>query len=374
MIFDGSSSSFQVYETEAEITTDILELVKEGQCPTLDSLRETPIFGWTSARFLLDREISEETMFINGWFCGSLLKAEKKVPSKLLKSIVKLSEYQFMKDQNLTSINKQQHAEIKAHVHEELLEQMPPTLTNLDVATDCRNKRVFAECRGPKQKDAFEAAFTHTSQAKLIPMIPELLAFKRAGLTYDSFGAVTFSPDSSAIPDKSGLGLDFMTWLLFRSEVKDHTFRITNGRHDPNISYALAFADPITFLNNEGAGSYETSLRKGTPILSSEAKTALLSGKKLARANVAFILDENHQWSASIDAQTFAFRSVKVPRVEEGTDERGRLVEKLQHFSFFVDAFYSLFDEFLEILKNEERWEETVREMQTWIEDRESLA
>ena len=61
MIFEGSSNSFQVYETEAEITTDILALVKEGQCPTLDSLRETPIYGWTSARFLLDREITEET-------------------------------------------------------------------------------------------------------------------------------------------------------------------------------------------------------------------------------------------------------------------------------------------------------------------------
>lgn len=374
MIFEGSSNSFQVYETEADITTDILALVKEGQCPTLDSLRETPIYGWTSARFLLDREITEETMFINGWFCGSLLKAEKKVPSKLLKSIVKLSEYQFMQDQKLASINKQQHAEIKAHVHEELIQQMPPTLTNLDVATDCKRKRVFAECRGPKQKDAFEAAYTHTTQAKLVPMIPELLAFKRAGLTYDSLGAVTFSPDAAVAPDKSGLGLDFLTWLLFRSEEKDHTFRITNGTLDPNISYALAFADPITFLNNEGAGSYETSLRKGTPILSSEAKTALMSGKKLARANIAFVLDENHQWSASVDAQTFAFRSVKVPRAEEGTDERGRLVEKLQQFSFFVDAFYCLFDEFLEILKNDVKWEETVKEMQDWIEKRTSLA
>jgi hypothetical protein len=165
-----------------------------------------------------------------------------------------------------------------------------------------------------------------------------------------------------------------LTWLLFRSEEKDHTFRITNGSHDPNITYTLAFSDPITFLNNEGSGSYETSLRKGTPILSSEAKTALLSGKKLAKANVAFILDETHQWSASIDAQTFAFRSVKVPRAEEGTDERGRLVEKLEQFSFFVDAFYSLFDEFLEILKDEAVWEQTIQEMQSWIEARTSLA
>ncbi len=374
MIFEGATNSFQIYETEADITKDILEVVKENQCPTLESLRETPIYGWTSARFLLDRELTEETMFINGWFCGSLLKAEKKIPSKLLKSIVKLSEYQFMQDQKLATINKQQRSEIKAHVQEELLQQMPPTLTNLDVATDCKRKRVFAECRGPKQKDAFEAAYTHASQAKLIPMIPELLAFKRAGITYDSLGAVTFSPDSAVVPDKSGLGLDFLTWLLFRSEEKDHTFRITNGTHDPNISYALAFADPIIFLNNEGAGSYETSLRKGTPILSSEAKTALMSGKKLAKANIAFVLDENHQWSASVDAQTFAFRSVKVPRPEEGTDERSRLVEKLQHFSFFVDAFYSLFDEFLDVLKDNAKWEKTVQEMQAWIERRESLA
>ena len=74
-----------------------------------------------------------------------------------------------------------------------------------------------------------------------------------------------------------------------------------------------------------------------------------------------------HNATMKILPQKFCF-FVKIPSTSPLFPMR------IQHFSFFVDAFYSLFDEFLEILKNEERWEETVREMQTWIEDRESLA
>ncbi len=68
---------------------------------------------------------------------------------------------------------------------------------------------------------------------------------------------------------------------------------------------------PLTFFM-EGQGAHLMVLRHGEPLIASEAKTALLGGKKVQRARVILAIGEE-PWSANVDAETFVMRGIKLP-------------------------------------------------------------
>ncbi|OQA27672.1 MAG: hypothetical protein BWY59_01032 [Verrucomicrobia bacterium ADurb.Bin345] len=109
-------------------------------------------------------------------------------------------------------------------------------------------------------------------------------------------------------------------------------------------------------------------LRKGEPVFSVEAKTALMSGKKLRRAKVTLARGKE-SWQCTLDAQDFAFRSLKLPD-SEALDPVGRFQERMRHLDTFAGAFFGLYERFLDERADAKRWATTLKEVHKWLADR----
>ena len=71
------------------------------------------------------------------------------------------------------------------------------------------------------------------------------------------------------------------------------------------------FEGPLTVSSDDAPGCHETLLRNGTPLDSPEFGIALWNGKRLRRAKLTLTKGD---WivTATVDAQDFAFRSLKI--------------------------------------------------------------
>ena len=105
-------------------------------------------------------------------------------------------------------------------------------------------------------------------------------------------------------------------------------------------------------------------LRKGTPLNSREAGTALFCGKKLKRAKVVIAQNDN-VFSATLDSD-FAFRSLKLPKGEQ-TEEAGKFEERMLFIETFWTAWLSLYDRFLDLRTDPQQWPKTLEAMRQWI-------
>ena len=120
---------------------------------------------------------------------------------------------------------------------------------------------------------------------------------------------------------------------------------------------------PITFYR-EGEGAHEAVLRKGMPLNSREAATALMCGKKLRRAKITVAIDEK-AIEATVDAD-FVFRGVKLPKAEQ-TEKEGIFEERMMQIETFCDTWFTLYDRFLDMRTDPKAWPQTLAAMQEWI-------
>ena len=134
--------------------------------------------------------------------------------------------------------------------------------------------------------------------------------------------------------------------------------------------FALIVEGPITFVR-EADGAHETVLRKGSPLASGEAKTALLAGKKLASARLTLARGEE-QWSTMLTAHDFKFRGLKLPGSEQKLDPVSLFQERMVSLGVFRDAFLEMFDRFLDERAHHAKWMETQRQIHKWVSDRKS--
>ncbi len=367
MSFDSGTVSFRFYDTEGPIDGISVEQFAAKAAPPVSRLGDAPISGWVSPRFLLDTEITEETMCAAGWFHGSLLKAVKKIPPKLLKTYCRMSEYQYMRDNGIPFVNSNVRREIKQGVTEQLLPQMPPTLSGISFAASPKNGKVFADALSIDQDDAFRSMFRQTTDVVLHAMTPEEAAMRMCGFDYAMREAVSFSPDPDAPAVKKGLGLDFFTWLWYYCDTNDGLIS-SDGISEAASGRPIAFVfeGPATFVC-DGAGALEASVRKGTPMQSLEAQTALQAGKKLSKAKIRFGFDDENIWSATVDAQEFVFRSVKLPRNRETPHDGAAFEENMLNIMIFTEIFYGLFRKFISIADEPKDWKAAVKGIREWV-------
>ena len=122
----------------------------------------------------------------------------------------------------------------------------------------------------------------------------------------------------------------------------------------------------------EGKGAHEITLKKGEPMISPEAKTALASGKKLKKAKVQFVRGEE-VWAFTFDADEFVFRSLKLP-LTETFDRVGKFQERMVMLETFRQSFFHLYQEFVKERDNSKAWKETKEAMRKWVADRPTSA
>ncbi len=141
----------------------------------------------------------------------------------------------------------------------------------------------------------------------------------------------------------------------------------TDIEHVGNI--AMNIEGPLVLVN-EGGGAHETVIKKGNPLNSSEARTALLAGKMLKRAKVNMALGEQ-VWSFTMDADEFKFSGMKIPPTES-YDATSRFAERMVHLDMFRRIFFGFFKMFVDVRTDSQKWKEVVEAMREWVAERPS--
>lgn len=365
MPFDTGSISCRLYDIDESLDASLIEQLAIDVVAPIETLGAQPLSGWVSPRHLLDRDITRESCLIGSFVRADLLKAELKIPRALLKAYCKIEELAEMQARGVPYLNRQTRAEIKKRVEEDMLPKMPPTLTAVAMALDLSRQRIYIDGMSEKQQDAFCAAFRKTSRVTPIPVIPETAAMRLRQIDTRQFDAQCFSPDPDVTSTANNIGMDFLTWIWFFCEVRGGLFRTASSAPE----FAAMLEGPAVFFL-EGEGAHETALRRGMPLISREAKTAMMAGKKLRSVKLT-LASGKMQFTATVDGLDFAFRGIKLPRPEvPAADAEAAFLERMSGMQTYTDAFLHLYGMFLDEISNPKTWKKTLAEIKTWISDR----
>lgn len=367
MAFDSGSMTFRVFEIEGDIGEQPVEGFARCVIPPIDTLLADPIQGWVGSRHLLDRDISEASIVFGNYLHLSTVKAERKIPSSLLQAECKMQEIALMKERDVKFLSRKERAAIKMAVREALLPTMPPTLTGTPCVIRLTDSMCFAPAMSEKRLDALLAEFKRATGCTLAQWTPELAALRLRGVEAETLIPACFAPDSSEDSKTSpGLGTEFLTWLWYTAD-KHNGIMPTTGRAE----YALALEGPLVFIV-EGEGARTASMRDGNPLESTEAKAALVAGKKLRSAKL-MLAQDNKVWEFTLDAVDFSFRSLKLPKGDGATPD-DIFQDRMQFLNEFLGVFWDLFSEFLKIRIDEAAWLTEEAAVREWVASRAAKA
>ena len=359
MAFESGSLSFRIFYLQQQYDSGLIDEFARMAAPPIDKLKNDPISGWVTWRHLFDRELTDEACVLGPYLHAQLLKAERKIPPKLLRAHLKMEEELERRARQVEFLPRAAKAEVKQRVIDSLLPSMPPTLNSIQCVVDFRNNLLFSDALSDKQLEAFVPAFRETAGSSPILLTPETAAMRRMQINTNDFDPVSLSPDMALDPpQESAPGMDFLTWVWFIWDTQGGVF------HLPDKSeFGIMLEGPLTFYR-EGQGAHEALLRKGSPLNSLEAFTALVCGKKLRRAKVVIAHNDN-VFSAMMDSD-FAIRGLKLPKTEQ-VDPVGRLSERMLMVETFWMAWLSLYDRFLSLRTDATLWPQTLEAMRAWI-------
>lgn len=369
MPFDNGPVSFRVYELDSLLAPDeLIGGLANHAAPPIESLGAQPITGWVSPRHLLDRELTVDTCVSGGYVHADLMKAERKIPTSLLRAYCKMEEIAEMKARGVPYLNRQTRADIKHRITEELQPTMPPTLSAISMAVDPGRARVFVEALTEKQQDAFCVGFNRATKQSPISMTPEHAAMRLKHVDFRDLPPQCFSPDPSVTITANHIGMDFLTWLWFHWETGGGTLTLDGAGSQP-VGFMLE--GPAVF-RLEAEGAHETTLRKGMPLLSREAKTVLECGKKVQKIKLTLARGDQ-PYSATVDGVDFAIRSLKLPPSDAPYEPHTAFQERMAGIQFFTDAFYRLYETFLSAITDAQEWPGVIKEMKKWISSRKTF-
>ncbi len=362
MGFEKGSLGFRMFFASRDLTVEDVEKFAAQALPPLNTMAEEEVHGWVAGRHLLDRHITEENAFVGGYLRLTLTQAQKKVPNSLLAAECAVEEMAAMEAEGKQFLNQQQRSEIKKSVRERLLPDMPPQLKGIDFVFDARSHMIYSSATSEKQVDAFVLSLMQTAGCSAQAADPATIAAKTEGIDVENWSPASFSGELEDGMVDGTAGREFLMWLWYGSEKRGG---LANVPDVGEIAYMVE--GPLTFVM-EGKGAHEITLRKGEPMLSAEARTALLSGKKLKKAKLQFVRGEEI-WAFTFDADEFIFRSLKLPQTET-FDRVGKFQERMVLLETFRQVFFHLFREFVKERAASRNWEKTKEAMRNWVAER----
>ncbi|MCF7816846.1 MAG: recombination-associated protein RdgC [Kiritimatiellales bacterium] len=366
MGFEKGSLSFRMFFAQRDFVEADIDKFAAAAFPPLNTLAEEEIHGWVAGRHLLDRNINEETAYLGGYLRLTLTQAKKTVPTSLLSAECAVEEMAAMEAEDKQYLNQQARSEIKKSVKERLMPDMPPQLKGIDFVFDERSHMIYSTATSEKQLDAFVLSLMQTTGVMAQVADPENMAAKTAGVDVHDWPPASFSDELEDGMVDGTAGREFLMWLWYCSEKRGGLANI------PDVGeIAYMVEGPLTFVM-EGKGAHEITLKKGEPMLSAEAKTSLLSGKKLKKAKVQFVRGEE-AWAFTFDADEFVFRSLKLPQTET-FDRIGKFQERMVLLETFRAIFFHLFGEFVKERDSSKDWKDTKTAMRKWVADRPTSA
>ncbi len=363
MSLETGSVSCRLFYLIHPLQDEPVPLFAKHAAPPIETLGVGELHGWVTGRHLLDRHITADTATLAGYLRLTLMKAERKIPAALLRAECKLEELAELQARGLAFLKRNEKSAIRKSVTDRLLPTMPPTLTGIDIVSEPHGDWVYATATSDKQVEALTAQFRATTGRDLIAMMPATIAAKHRKLDVRNLPASSFSPEVDDGDAGNHTGHEFLTWLWFFSETRGGIADLDVGQ------VAVAIEGPLTFVF-EGSGAHETSLRKGTPEISVEAKSALLGGKKLRRARLTLACHEQ-TWELGLDASEFVLRGIKLPK-GENVDSISRFQDRVLALGTLRDMLEQLYLRYLDERTDGKAWASTQTDIHKWVAQRQA--
>lgn len=364
MPFENGTFSVTMFALPQTLPDDYIDLLNANRAGSVDNVKDEPEIGWASGRCLLDSKIEQATVLWNNLVYVCLRKAERKIPSSMLKAWCQREELVWMRANNRTTISSKQKKQIKEEVIEKNLMSIPPTLSSIPVVIDGVNNMLYLGASSAAQIDLFIEYFVKTFKFEPMQINPEYYCDAEFKKHADELPVIEFSErsDGETVP-----GRDFLTWLWYFSEQE------TGGMLDvPDIGECTFTVEgPLTFaLAGEADGAAENTLKNGnSPLRAAEAKAALSVGKKLKKAKFYLEHAEN-VWQGTFNADNFSFGGMKLPDGEE-MEPSDRLEERIEFMNTFRLALAAFFKKFVETLFSSD-WEAETQKIREWVAERDS--
>ena len=354
------SPSFRVFEFEAKLGDSFLEQCARGAIPPLETLNETPLAGWSSPRYLVDGEITSETCMAGKFAHLFVSTAERRVPASLLAVYCRKTELELVKEKGPGALNRAARREIKASVRKQMLKRMPPTISGLEVAVDMDRSVVYTDAKTDKQVDKVALAFHQAARSALVALDPAGAALRRFGVQAESLSPAVFTPENNGDFVVNDIGLDFLTWAVWRHDTGRTKFAGPGGA---DVSFSV---DGPVSLVLEAQGAHHIALREGAPLASPEFKSALLAGKKVSSLRLGFLIGDEF-WSGTVSGPTFTFSSVKPPATDSNRAESATFAERMGRLQTWTETFFSFYGAFLEARTDEAEWKKQLAAIRAWV-------
>ena len=364
MAFESGTTALIPCTLTGKMPKDFLERLAKYSAGKLDDVRDEPAIGWVSGRHLLESEISQTTAVFGGHLYVNLRKAERKIPAQLLKAICRREELAYMQANDTIVVPKKEKKRIKEEAIERNLMKMPPTIGAVPLMVDMASNILYVGSASLKAFDLVAAEFLKAMEIEPIPVnIRELMVkfFKKSEIDLPD---VSFNGRPSSEPTP---GRDFLTWLWYYSETSEGLLKVGNLGN-----FNLIIEGPLTFAINgdDTPGASESTVKKGCPQMSAEAKAALAVGKKLRKAKIMLARGDAEKWSFGFDADSFTFSSLSLPETES-MEINTRFEERVLSLNIFLTAFEAYFQKFASDIMNGKGTVQ--KKIVQWATDRESL-
>ncbi|MDA8165108.1 MAG: hypothetical protein M0017_08765 [Desulfobacteraceae bacterium] len=168
------------------------------------------------------------------------------------------------------------------------------------------------------------------------------------------------------IAEKRFLGQELLTWLWYKSDERGGTILLPSAG-----DIQVVFEKHMLLEYGEGE-ALEKAICQGLHTELREARTGLVTGKKLEQARIMLVRGE-YEFHLTLKGSLFEFRSVKLPKTmagsEEGEDQEaveGRLLDRVGLYEMALRTMDELFRLFLQARLGPE-WPAELERIRTWI-------
>ena len=159
------------------------------------------------------------------------------------------------------------------------------------------------------------------------------------------------------------LGQDFLTWLWYKTDNENVLFQLEDKR-----TFSLHMEQKLSVQGGEGETKATATVSSPAGELS-EAKTGLLTGKKVNKAQLLFSMDQD-DWLVTINAADFGISGLKTPKIatkdDEGDDPDAKFLEKMFLVERCLEMLDIVFTQFLKLRMSKD-WKEEAASVKLWI-------
>jgi hypothetical protein len=350
-------SSLCAFTVAQDLPGNLPDLLSAHAIPPLSSIGIHEVAGFAGWRHALD-PVTPETIFCGAMLAAHLVKAGRRIEPAILRAEIAAEEQAEMAAREVLYLKRSEKLEIRKSIIDRMLPEAAPKISAIALMAAASPRLLFSSATSDSAIEALRLRFQAATGVAIHQLSPDLLA---ASMGFDTrtIDHASFSPSAQDPHCVLRLGSEFLTWLWHVSESRNSLFTIDRRE------YSVCVDGPLHFHCDASGGALDAAVKSGCPTMSSEARASLQDGKLLLSATI-MIASGGDSWSCRLDAQSFAMRSIKCPRIEELLDFHSLHQQRIIDLTSLHACLVSLYRHFL-ALRCSAGWNAALCDIRAWV-------